>query len=458
MRCMALGQMLISCFEIIFVCLEIPDYTAEELSKLSFQLVRIDKEEDFFSMLKGDEVLVLDHYGLGSSYEKSLKSKGNKLVRIDDLHEDIFYADLIINHAPGISPLVYKAQNYTQFALGLDYVLLRSVFLNAARNDSAGKEMATAFICFGGADHKNITQIAVDILKEDLRFKRVIVVTGTAYPYLHALKESVGDEQRFSLYHSVDQETMLSLMLAADLSIVPASGILQEVLAVGSRVISGMYIENQKNIFANYRALNAFESAGDFSKENIMRAVSSSFLHKDKAVKKFIDGKSGERLLKLFLHLSQEDLVSLRSANENDLEETLKWANDKAVRAFSFNNTEISPAEHYNWFLNKINSQDCYYFIASKNNENIGSVRFDIINGEAVISYLLASSFHHQGLGTILLKKGLEALAGKDDNRITAIVGYVMPENIPSVKTFERLGYQKELEGVNFKFKKTMTR
>ncbi|WP_426668535.1 UDP-2,4-diacetamido-2,4,6-trideoxy-beta-L-altropyranose hydrolase [Mucilaginibacter sp. McL0603] len=304
-RCIALAQMLKSDFDISFVCIEIPSSSQREIKGLEFNLIIINKEEEFLLFVNNEVIVVLDHYGADSNYQKNIKNKGCKLVCIDDLHDKVFFADLIINHAPNVVPSDYMAQVDTQFALGLDYVLLRPAFLKKAKETITYKSINTAFICFGGADVRNITQTTVDILKNDARFKKIIIVTGAVYNYLSQLEQSISNDKRFFSYNSIDSNTMTNLIEEAQLAIVPASGILQEVLAIGCKVVSGMYVENQKNIFENYRALEAFQSAENFSDTDLIRAIDASFKDKSTFVNKFIDGRSGERLLRQFIELGK---------------------------------------------------------------------------------------------------------------------------------------------------------
>jgi len=450
-RCLALAQMLDEHFRISFASKEIPVEIISELNSLGYTLMVINSEEDFLNGLTRDNLVVLDHYDLDSAYQQNIKEKGCKLICIDDLHNKVFFADVIINHAPGMFAQDYEAQLYTQFALGLDYVLLRPVFLKNALKKKIQKPLGTVFVCFGGSDSKNITQVVVDILKSDPRFKHVIVVTGAAYEKPEKLSASVGQDERFSFFHAVDSLTMSKLINECQLAIVPSSGILQEVISLGCRVISGAYVNNQKDIYEKYLAIGGFESAGGFLKVEIEEAINNVFLDKNRPNKVFIDGRSGIRLLNVFRQLCGDEIV-LRDVIEADQFKTFDWANDKLVRAFSFNQQEIVFEEHSSWFLKKANSPDCYYFIAEMDKVAIGSIRFDVQDDEAVVSYLLDPSFHGKGLGILLLKKGLEMLINKKDMRIIQITGFVMPQNIASVKAFERLGYARTLENENYKF------
>lgn len=300
-RCIALAKMLENDFEITFVCKEIPKQNIAELKENGFNLTLIDNEDDFLSFLNKDIIVVLDHYCLNTHYQKNIKNIGCKLVCVDDLHDKVFFADLIINHAPGITPTDYQAQTYTQFALGLDYVLLRPEFLNKAFSKQEKRNIETAFVCFGGSDQKNITGVVANILKADVRFKKIIVVIGTSYNYVELLKSMICLDDRFKIYHGVNAQEMCDLMLQAQLAIVPASGILQEVMSLNIKTISGMYVENQKFIFENYLQIDAFENAEDFQPDKISNAINNCFKNQIFSTShRFIDGRSGDRLLNIF--------------------------------------------------------------------------------------------------------------------------------------------------------------
>ncbi|HEY4323083.1 MAG TPA: UDP-2,4-diacetamido-2,4,6-trideoxy-beta-L-altropyranose hydrolase [Mucilaginibacter sp.] len=439
-RCIALAQMLMKDFDINFVCKQIPETSIQDIKKLGFGFRSIKNEDEFLDSITADTIVVLDHYGLDTQYQKAIKEKGYKLVCIDDLHDKEFFADLIINHAPNIEPSAYQAQTYTQFALSLEYVLLRPAFLKKAKEAVNIKITQTAFVCFGGSDIKNITQTTVDILKKDTRLKKIIIVVGAGYNYFDLLKESVEDDARFYLYHSIDSEKMAELISESQLAIVPSSGILLEVLAIGCNIISGMYIENQKYVFDNFKSLGAFENAEDFSGINLTSAINKTF-YKKSSVKKLIDGYSDRRLLNNFRQLVIEDEVSLKNAGESDLNKTFEWAGNAEIRKFSFNNATIDYDTHKKWFTGKVGDKHCYYFIGELNNEAFGSIRFDVENSQAKISYLIDPAYQNNGLGTILLKKGVELLLKQKNVKILIVWGEVFNENTASVKIFKKLGY-----------------
>ncbi len=459
-RCIALANMLKENFEIVFVSRDIPDDTKLSIENDNMTVTIIEDEKSFLNMVESDNIVVLDSYEFDTQYQNNIKEKNAKLVCIDDLHDKEFAADLIINHAPGITPELYRTKLYTQFVLGTEYALLRPEFIEQAKKERKIKNIETVFICFGGGDAKNFTENALKSVLNFDSFKKIIVVTGSGYLHEESLKKLVQTDSRIEYYKTVTAGKMCELMSHSDLAIVPSSGILLEALACGCKIISGMTADNQKYVYSNYLNENYFIDAKDFNDIDLSRAIESSLKNNQTADKK-IDGKSNERLLKLFQQLVLKNSVKLNRANESDLESTYEWASDPAVRVFSFNQNKISRKEHTNWFSKKIKDESCLYLIAEEDGEKIGSIRFDIKNIEAVISYLIAPKHHGKGLGQIILTNGLEFIAKKinseiknNNYNIKKIIGYVMEENVPSVKAFERLGFTKINEADRIKYEK----
>ncbi len=448
-RCTALAEMIKDDFSISFFCKDIPINLAINLHRLEFLLILIKNEEEFFNCIEGDEIIVLDHYDLGSLYQKLLKAKGSKLVCIDDLHEGEFYADLIINFSPLAQIIAYRHQNYTEFALGLDYALLRPVFLSEANKKRLKRTKDSIFVCMGGSDKKNITQLIVNILSDDMRFNEMIIVTGASYEHLVGLERSVKNDKRFVLYHSIDEIAICALMIHCSLAIVPASGILIEALSVDMKIISGVYAKNQKNNFYQYKKIGAIISAGNFKKNEIIKAIDLALIQDSRNKQYLIDGLSGKRISNIFKSFSIEVDFSVRIAEISDIEITLKWAKDKSLRRYFLNPNIIEDETHTSWFTKKISDENCFYFIGEFQNKAISSIRFDLSDNHAKISYIVDNNYQGKGFGKILLKKAMFMLKKKLGDRIIKFSGQVLSANIASIKTFQRLGFVQDFDSTS---------
>ena len=293
-RCSALAQMLYEIYDVIFFCKAIPDSSVAEINTIGITIIKIKHETDFFQALKPGCIVVLDGYDFNLSYQSQIKERGCHLVFIDDFCQRDLIADLVINHAPLIGRDKYHVSPATKFALGLEYALLRPDFLKLAQGEPKILDKDEMFVCFGGADYKNLTRTTLNILSKYPAFKKINVVTGPAYLYIAELSMLISGDVRILHHHSVKAAEMRSLISRCSIAVVPASGILYEVSAAGCKIVSGYYTENQLGIYEGFRSLNGFADAIDFNEHALTKALDEieSFIPV-----RLIDGNSPSRIV-----------------------------------------------------------------------------------------------------------------------------------------------------------------
>src|SRR5690606_21084209 len=128
-------------------------------------------------------------------------------------------------------------------------------------------------------------------------FDLINVVIGSAYQKKDELTNYVTGQSNICLYHSIDEEKMAELMSVSETAIVPASGVLLEALSAGCNIISGSYVDNQMHLYAQYKEINAFIDAGDFSRESLTQALAIVKSGRFKQTRELIDGSSNTRIL-----------------------------------------------------------------------------------------------------------------------------------------------------------------
>ena len=314
-RSLALAEMLKDDFQCVCATQNPSKYQISEIERVCQS--RMDLPEDdthfnvFLNQLKGDEIVVLDNYFFTTDYQRSIKSKGCKLVCIDDLHDKEFVADLVINHTPGINPKDYKASSATQFALGSSYALLRPEFLEQAKKSRAIESIENVMICFGGSDFNKITERTLKAIQQFIRIKNIIVVTGSAYRPSSEFQSLLENDKRVSHRSELNSKEMLATMLEVDLAIVPASSIAFEAVCAGCKLLICKYAENQK-IFHQFLVddLNT-ASFGDNSNtfqehlfvEQLQKIIANPQNDKHHFLKENI-AKSDSNILNLFLKLN----------------------------------------------------------------------------------------------------------------------------------------------------------
>ena len=132
--------------------------------------------------------------------------------------------------------------------------------------------------------------------------------------------------------------------------------------------------------------------------------------------------------------------LTIRTATIADLELVFDWANDPVTRSVSFYRAEISHEDHVAWFSKKLDSDDCLMFIVEGDGVPCAFIRLepDVELGDAVIGINVAPSFRGQGLGSKALDTVNEVAAKHNYQRIVALI---RPDNVASLKVFERAGY-----------------
>lgn len=441
-------------FHSVFFSIEDLSDTLNKETSSSVTFHQLKQSDDFFNHVGENSIVILDGYQFTHNYHLKIRNTGALLVVIDDNPDKLISPDIYINPSPGIS--INNGKNPLEMVslTGLDYVLLRQPFLDITQCSDVQKQNDTLFICFGGSDPLNKTkQVVKTILDHSIQFKHISIVTGAGYLYLEDLKSTIESTDNISLHSTLNADEMALLMKSTEFAIIPSSGVLVEALAARMKVLSGYYIENQKLNYENHLIINSFIDVKNFSSVDLIAALNDR--KKINSPEKLIDGKSIQRIEKNIRLLLKSKKLTLRKASDNDTKETHEWANSPSTRKFSFKQEPIPLVDHTNWFSTKISSPNCFYQILENQDSCLGSIRFDIQDGIATISYLVAPDHYRQGYGTILMILGLKALSKNyTSEQIKTVQGFVLLNNIASLKTFKRIGFHEKLEADTYLFSK----
>lgn len=440
-------EMLRSAFDCLFVSHSAPAFLTNELDRMTIELRTVplinyslpDKRKqgeevpyDMAGIVAAGDIVVLDGYWFGESFQKAVKGAGAKLVCVDDLHDQHFFADLIINHSPGVKQSDYSAERYSQFALGANYAILRPGFLQQASVSRPAKNIESLFICFGGSDSRNLTTFVLEKAIKFSEFRKIIVVAGPSNPFVPEIRLLASRDERVQVFSSVDERQMIALMLQSDLAIVPASNMVMECLATGLQVIAGVYAANQQKIFEGYLQMGVITGADNFESDNLERAIRTALSSKNETPRVF-DGLSGRRLLQ---KIGQLD-ITIRPVNGNDCELLFVWANDPDVRKNAIRPSAIPWEDHKQWFANKLGSPASRMFIMERQNIALGQIRYDLKDGCWSIDYAIDKQYRGEGLGKKILELTLPFFAGE------IVRATVKASNPASKKAFEAAGFAK---------------
>lgn len=442
-RSLALVEMLKEVYECHFLIRNPLPTLKQQISEVCEHIIVLPETNDNLqeaiviaqTYLTGNEIVVLDGYHFVTDYQQTIKATGCKLVCIDDIHAYHFIADVVINHAGGLSIQDYSSADYTQFFLGLKYALLRKPFRDTAQNRVyPNREENALFICLGGADPNNDTLKVLKNIEQLQSIKKCYLVLGGAYQHRATLKTFLTTSQlEIELLSNLSAEEMVHYMKKCGQAITSPSTISYEYSSVGGVLYLKTIADNQVDIHHFFMTeglafdISQIRQTNTLEKKNILTLQQEKF-----------DGKQQKRFKSLFKFLELE----IRRATRQDMLMYLDWANEAATRAQSFNSSVILLENHQKWFYRKIEDDKCVMYVVLLENQPIGQIRFDC-SEVATISYSLDKNYRGQGLGIGLLRKGVAQYRVEFGSE-RKIIGFVKKSNLPSVKAFQAIGFEEE--------------
>ncbi|KAA9345812.1 UDP-2,4-diacetamido-2,4,6-trideoxy-beta-L-altropyranose hydrolase [Adhaeribacter soli] len=451
-RSLALAELLQADFECTFAIQQPSEALLNQLQSVCKPIEKLAATENENQLLaeaetisnsfSGQEIIVLDGYQFSTGYQQILKAKGNILVCLDDLHDRYFVADAIINIAGGLKKEAYSVAPYTKLCLGPAYALLRKPFREAQKTlVKPGRKEPKMLLCFGGADPENYTLKYAQKLHEIKPELRLEIVTGSAYQNSESLQKFISGNPYAFWRKNLDAEAMAELMAECAVALCSASSVAYEYCAVNGMLFVEKTAENQADL---YRYLITENLALPAEKiHEVLTGSGSKHLAKTliRKQQEIFNGQAETNLQNLFSGLALQAGLRFRKVKTEDAELLFEWANDPEARKFSFNAEPIPYETHLKWLSGKLTNPQALLLLAEIQHKPAALLRFDLKEDIALISYQIGAEFRGKGLGHRVLQVGLPELK-KYFPEITEAIGYVQPENVASVRAFEKAGFK----------------
>jgi UDP-2,4-diacetamido-2,4,6-trideoxy-beta-L-altropyranose hydrolase len=220
MRCLTLAQELknqgASC---LFLCRALPGNLIGRIEKLGFPVRKVNGLKDDGSISgiydtnftsfhdarnctkivheHGSELLILDHYYLGITWEKYLKKSVRKLMVIDDLANRKHCADILLDQTHGALKSTYEklVPLDCNLLLGSKFTLLRPSFRSirpsALKRRKAFDGVKNLLISMGGVDHTGITlNLLKGLIKANLNFEpNINIILSQKSPFYKRVQQ-----------------------------------------------------------------------------------------------------------------------------------------------------------------------------------------------------------------------------------------------------------------------------
>jgi UDP-2,4-diacetamido-2,4,6-trideoxy-beta-L-altropyranose hydrolase len=244
MRCLALAEALDARgTDSVFLCRELAGAATAEIERAGRRLhslgpparsrsanaeaddARLSRDA-LATLAAGPDWIVVDHYGLGATWEAAMRAVTPRILAIDDLADRRHDCDLLLDQSRmPVDPSPYDrlVPKHCRQLVGPHHALLRGEFvrlrdasLARRRGRTSGSRRVLVFM--GGADEHDVTTMVLAGLSRAATGDIAVdVVAGGSNPHVAGLRERCAAEPAFTLREHVG--TMAELMAAADVAV-----------------------------------------------------------------------------------------------------------------------------------------------------------------------------------------------------------------------------------------------
>jgi UDP-2,4-diacetamido-2,4,6-trideoxy-beta-L-altropyranose hydrolase len=277
---------------------ESDDQAVEYLMK-RFRVVRIGRKpaEAQPAGLGEGSWLVVDSYGWRARDHLFFRSRGVRVLALDDAGTGSFAPDLLLNPSPGAECLHYHLPAETRLLLGPRYALLRREFREGRPRRIPPAPVRRLLVTFGGGDPLGITSRLCRVLRSVAPEVELRVVVG---PSGRAIRGP-------GIIRGASSAEMRRIMETSDAAVVSPSSVLWELARVGVPAAVLGYAQNQRLVERSLRRRGAvfplgwYERVGDATLARRLRAFLADTdlrLRLMRRLSSQVDGRGISRVIK----------------------------------------------------------------------------------------------------------------------------------------------------------------
>lgn len=452
MRCIALAQAWKkSKGEVTFVAADMLAFALERIRNEGFEVelltARPASREDAFSTKAIAEKhqagwLVIDGYHFGFDYLQAIRSRGNKILLIDDEGgRDVSVADVVLNQNLHAAAEMYPERERTAFLLlGTHFVLLRQEFAES------GPEQARQI-------PKTATKILVTVGggTPPKAFNEILAAVGALGPHVEVAVAAGESPQTRDINFTArmsflgTRPNMAPIMAWADLAVAAAGSTCWELCRMGVPSILIDLAQNQRPLGRELssRGMATYIPGENATAANLLLALKAllpdEYRRREMSEKgmKLIDGRGAQRVVAAL----RAQGINLRQAMREDAQLLWNWRNDPVVRSASFSGQSISWEEHCDWMAQSLDDKDCQIWVAEETGCPLATLRAKKTReGGAELAITVAPEFRGQGLAPFLIRMAVQRAATTWG--LSEIQALIKPQNLSSIKAFEDAGFE----------------
>lgn len=268
--------------------------------------------------------VIVDHYGLGRAWERSVRPCVGRLMAIDDLPGRSHDVDLLLNQNYGPEAAAGRAdagEPRVTRLLGPAFALLNAAYAECRdRVPARDRAVERVVVYFGGTDAGNLTGLALRALcRAGLDALSVDVVLGVNSLHRGAVETLAAKRPRTTIHQT--QPHLAELMSRADIAIGAGGVTTWERMCLGVPTVAVSLAENQRSANEALAAdglVTYLGQAGDVSAEAMADAVSALAADPSRRVSQsdraraIVDGRGAARVADLLLKAATPSLVEIR--------------------------------------------------------------------------------------------------------------------------------------------------
>lgn len=272
MRCLTLANELRdNGADVLFVCADLPNAQSHLAARRGFRVIILPaagEAEDaalFAEALRGQKPdwVIVDHYGLGVSWERAVRAKAVRIMAIDDVERE-HDCDLLLDQN-----LSRKARRYEgkiprscRALLGPSYALLRPQFRNARKRlRRRSGDINNILIFFGGGESFNQLEQALEAALAYRAGGLVInLIAGGANPRKEVIAVECAKHPNVHYHEAV--EDMAGMMAEADIMLGAGGSVTWERCCLGLPALVAVTGDNQRELVEAVAADGALVNLG----------------------------------------------------------------------------------------------------------------------------------------------------------------------------------------------------
>lgn len=402
----------------------------------------------------GASWIVVDRYATDDGAHELWRERGFKVLAIDDICYHPFPVNILLNQNAGADGLRYETLEETVRLLGPRYALVRQAY-RRARPAKLRKidQVRHVMVFMGGSDPDDSTGRVLAALEAVDRRLQVEVVVGSGYTHLDQIRRAAEASRHHVEVHR-DLLDLIGPMSRADVAISAGGSVTWELCCMRVPMLLLPLAENQVGVTATLAQTGAAIriNADDLTRQVVSCVGDPTRLAEIARIAHgLVDGTGPVRVADAMERRSSKTardsarLVAVRPANLDDALFLWELANERDVRANSFNTGPIPWEDHMRWLNARLPDPSTVLLVAIDDGSRpCGQIRFDVQGREAELNYSLAPDARGSGRGAGLIEAGLQYLF--ENTLVDAVTALVKIGNTPSLVTFERAGWFREAD------------